>query len=51
MPTLSDIRLAFRMLCRAPVVAAMAVLSIAIGVGATAVVFTAVKAVLIEPLP
>jgi len=50
-PTLSDIRLAFRMLTRAPAVTAIAVASIAIGVGATAVVFAAVKAVLIAPFP
>ncbi len=47
----SDVRLAFRLLRRAPAVTATAVVSIAIGVGATAVVFAAVKAVLIEPFP
>ena len=39
------------MLGRAPAVSLIAVLSIAIGAGATAVVFAAVKAVLIEPFP
>ncbi|MGH7247176.1 MAG: ABC transporter permease, partial [Pseudomonadota bacterium] len=46
-----DIRQALRFCRRAPSLTAIAVLSIAVGAGATAVVFTAVKAVLIEPLP
>ena len=46
-----DIRLAFRLFRRTPLPTAVALLSIALSVGATAVVFTAVKAVLIEPLP
>jgi Uma2 family endonuclease len=46
-----DIRLALRLLRRAPVPAAVALLSIGLSVGATAVVFAAVKAVLIDPLP
>jgi predicted permease len=48
---LTDIRYAFRWLRRAPAVTLIAILSIAIGAGATAVVFAAVKAVLIEPFP
>ncbi len=51
MAALSDIRLAFRMLSRASSVAAIAIVSIAIGSGAAAVVFAAVKAVLIAPFP
>ena len=51
MSTISDIRQAIRMLRRAPAVSLIAMLSIAIGAGAAAVVFAAVKAVLIEPLP
>jgi putative ABC transport system permease protein len=51
MQILSEIRLALRMLRRAPLVSAIAILSIAVGVGATAVVFAAVKAVLIAPFP
>jgi predicted permease len=43
--------LAVRMLRRAPAVTAVAVLSTALSVGAVAAVFTAVRAVLIEPLP
>jgi cell division protein FtsX len=46
-----DIRHALRGLGRSPTSTAVALLSIAITVGATAVVFTAVKSVLIEPLP
>src|SRR5258708_7648233 len=46
-----DIRIALRLLRRTPNLTAVALLSIAITVGATAVVFTAVKSVLIEPLP
>lgn len=51
MVLLSDLRQAWRTLRRAPAVAVLAVLSIAIGAGASAVVFAAVKAVLIEPFP
>ena len=46
-----DIRLAFRGFRRAPAPTGIALLSIALSVGATAVVFTAVKSVLIDPLP
>ena len=46
-----DIQLAFRMLWRTPAFTGIALLSIALSVGATAVVFTAVRAVLITPLP
>lgn len=46
-----DIRYSFRLFSRTPAVTAVALLSIAITVGATAVVFAAVKSVLIEPLP
>jgi predicted permease len=48
---LQDLRLAFRLVRRTPLATGVALLSIALSVGATAVVFTAVKAVLIEPLP
>src|SRR5438445_319852 len=46
-----DIRLTFRQLRRAPSLAAIALLSIALSVGATSVVFTAIKSVLLNPLP
>jgi putative ABC transport system permease protein len=48
---LTDIRHAFRLLRRTPSLTAIALLSIALSVGATAVVFTAIKSVLIQPLP
>jgi len=51
MPVLRDIRLAVRLLRRSPSSTAIAVLSIALSVGATAVVFTAIKSVLIDSLP
>lgn len=47
----SDVRLALRLLRRAPGATAVAVLSTALSVGAIAAVFTAVQAVLIKPLP
>jgi putative ABC transport system permease protein len=46
-----DVRVAFRLLRRTPSLTGIAVLSTALSVGATAVVFTAVKAVLLKPLP
>ncbi len=46
-----DIRLAFRLFRRTPVASGIALLSIALSVGATAIVFTAIKSVLIDPLP
>jgi len=48
---LQDIRLAFRIFRRTPLLTGIALLSIALSVGATAVVFTAIKSVLIDPLP
>ena len=46
-----DLKHAFRMLWRTPTVTGIALVSIALSVGATAVVFTAVRAVLLAPLP
>lgn len=51
MSILQDIRFAFRLFRRTPVPTAIALLSITLSVGATAVVFAAIKAVLIDPLP
>ena len=50
MSILQDIRLAFRLFGCNPVATAIALLSIALSVGATAVVFAAIKSVLIDPL-
>ncbi len=49
--TLSDIRHAFCLWGRTPAVTLIATLAIAIGAGAAAIVFAAVKTVLIEPFP
>ncbi|MBV9767117.1 MAG: ABC transporter permease, partial [Acidobacteriaceae bacterium] len=46
-----DIRIALRLLHRTPSTTGIALLSTALSVGATAVVFTAVNAVLLKPLP
>lgn len=51
MSVLRDIQLAFRLYRRTPAPTGIALLSIALSVGATAVVFTAVRAVLLAPLP
>jgi len=51
MTVLRDIRLAFRLFRRTLVPTGIALVSIALSVGATAVVFAAIKAVLIDPLP
>lgn len=48
---LQDIRIAFRLLQRTPSLTVIALLSTALSVGATAIVFTAVKSVLLNPLP
>ena len=48
---LQDIRIAFRFFRRAPAPTAIALLSIALSVGATAVVFAGIKSVLIDSLP
>lgn len=48
---IQDVRIAFRLLRRTPASTAIALLSITLSVGATAVVFTAVKSVLLKPLP
>jgi predicted permease len=51
MSILQDVRLAFRLLRRDLAGTAIALLSIALSVAATAVVFAAIKSVLIDPLP
>lgn len=51
MSTIQDTRLAFRLLRRTPSTTMVAIVSIALSVAATAVVFAAVKTVLIKPLP
>lgn len=51
MPVLRDIKHAFRLFWRSPGLTSIALVSIALSVGATAVVFAAVKSVLLNPLP
>lgn len=51
MKVIHNLRLAFRVLRRNSSSAGIAIVSIALSVAATAVVFTAIKAVLITPLP
>ena len=48
---LRDLRQGFRLLFRAPGFATTAILTLALGIGATTALFTVVNAVLIEPLP
>ena len=48
---LQDIRFAFRLLARSPAFAAAALLSLAIGIGASTAVFTLINAALLKPLP
>lgn len=48
---LTDIRFAFRGLRRNPGFAAVAILTLALGIGATSAIFTLVKAVMVDALP
>lgn len=51
MGPLTDLRLALRALMRRPLFASVAVLTLALGIGASAAVFTLVDGVLFSPLP
>lgn len=47
----SDVRFGVRLLLKAPVTSAAAILSLALGIGGTTTIFSAVDAVLLRPLP
>jgi len=48
---LQDVRFGMRMMTRKPAFTAVAVLTLAIGIGASTAIFSAVKPILIDPLP